>query len=343
MSYNKGKTTIYDVAARAGVAISTVSRVLNKSTDVSDATRDKVLRAISELQFRPHRTAKILAQKHSDSLVIALPSFTTPYHNSVLKGVRSRIREEELDLILFDLGSEDPRSKLLDFLMRGAVEGLILVLNVDNEMVDELVALRAPVILLGVNCPQFDSFYWDETSGAKNAVKHLLNQGHKRIGLITSQFDENQVLATRLSGYYSAYKEAGLSVNEAWIQHGVTEKHAGISEESGFEAMENLLRQDPQVTAIFSLSDAQAIGAWHAIRKAGLTVPDDIAIVGYGDIKTSRYIGLSTVDLKLQDVGHQATDVMIKRLSQKVRVENKESILITPELQIRRSSLYKIG
>ncbi len=343
MSYNKGKTTIYDVAARAGVAISTVSRVLNKSNDVSDATRDKVLRAISDLQFRPHRTAKILAQKQSDSLVIALPSFTTPYHNSVLKGVRSRIREEDLDLILFDLGSEDPTAKLMDFLTRGAVEGLILVLHVDDEMVEELVTLRAPVILLGVNYEQFDCFYWDEATGAKSAAKHLIDQGHRNIGLITSQFDEDRVMETRMSGYYSALKEAGMEVDETLIKHGITEKHAGISEESGFEAMEMLLNHEKDVTAVFALSDAQAIGAWHAIRKAGLTVPEDIAIVGYGDIKTSRYIGLSSVDLKLQEIGHKATDVMIQRLTRKIKQDERRSVLITPELQVRRSSLHKRG
>lgn len=343
MPYNKGKTTIYDVAARAGVAISTVSRVLNKSNDVSDATRDKVLRAISELQFRPHRTAKILAQKQSDSLVIALPSFTTPYHNTILKGVRSRIREEELDLILFDLGSEDPKAKLLDFLRRGAVEGLILVLHIDDELVEELVALRAPVVVLGVNCEKFDSFYWNEAAGAKKAVKHLMDQGHTNIGLITSQFDEEEIMSTRMTGYFDAFKEAGMAYQESWIQHGVTEKHAGISEESGYEAMEALLEQDPKITAVFALSDAQAIGAWHAIRNAGLSVPDDIAIVGYGDIKTSRYIGLSSVDLRLQEVGHKATDVMIKRLSKKIRQDEQAATLIVPELQVRRSSLHKRG
>ncbi|MEM8487885.1 MAG: LacI family DNA-binding transcriptional regulator [Bacteroidota bacterium] len=343
MSYNKGKTTIYDVAARAGVAISTVSRVLNKSNDVSDATRDKVLRAISDLQFRPHRTAKILAQKQSDSLVIALPSFTTPYHNSVLKGVRSRIREEELDLILFDLGSEDPKAKLLDFLGRGAVEGLILVLHVDDELVEELVTLRAPVILLGEDYEQFDCYYWDEAAGAKKATTHLIEQGHTNIGLIMSQFDPDQVLETRASGYHAAMEAAGLKVNPKFIQHGTTEKHAGISEESGYEAMESLMAMDEDITAVLALSDAQAIGAWSAVRNAGRQVPEDVAVVGYGDIKTSRYIGLSSVDLKLQEIGHKATDVMINRLSNRVRQEPPQSTLIVPELQIRRSSLLKRG
>ena len=105
-------------------------------------------------------------------------------------------------------------------------------------------------------------------------------------------------MSLRVKGYREAFAGAGLEVNEDWIVHGDTEKHAGISEESGYEAMQKLLKQDPRVTATFSVSDAQAIGAWYAINQDGLSVPNDIAIVGYDDIKTSRYIGLSSVDQK---------------------------------------------
>ena len=338
MAQYKSKTTIYDVAARAGVAISTVSRVLNNSTDVSDATRDRVLKAISELQFRPHRTAKLLAQKQSESLVIALPSFTTPYHNSILKGVRSRIREQEFDLILFDLGSESPQSKLLDFLRRGAVDGLLLVLYVDDELSSELKTLQAPVVLIGNRRDEFDCFYWDNVAGARAAVTHLINQGHRRIGLITSPFDDDFVLSKRRQGYIEAFEHAGLAYEKDWIQHGVTEKHAGISEESGFEAMQELLKLDPPITAAFSVSDAQAIGAWYAIRKVGLSAPDDVAIVGYNDVKTSLYVGLSSVDQKLQEVGHQATDLLIKRLKERQPDDPIQHLMI-PELKIRTSSM----
>ena len=336
----KGKTTIYDVAARAGVAISTVSRVLNRSNDVSDATREKVLQAISDLRFRPHRTAKILAQKQSESLVIAIPSFTTPFHNSILKGVRSRIREQEFDLTLFDLGSSNPKEKLLDFLGRGAVDGLLLALHVDDELADELMTLRAPVVLIGNQYSDFDSYSWDNITGARSAVSHLIDQGHDRIGLITSPFDNDSVLAERKDGYLQAFEQAGIKARDEWVVHGDTEKHAGISEESGFEAMQKLLALTPRVTAVFSVSDAQAIGAWYAINQEGLSVPEDIAIVGYDDIKTSRYIGLSSVDQKMQHVGHEATDVLIGRLKT-TRKDPPLSVLTIPELRVRKSSLFK--
>ena len=339
MPQGKGKTTIYDVAARAGVAISTVSRVLNNSNDVSETTRERVLQAISELRFRPHRTAKILAQKQSESLVIAIPSFTTPFHNSILKGVRSRIREQEFDLTLFDLGSLNPKEKLLDFLRMGAVDGLLLALHVDDELADELQTLRAPVVLIGNKYDEFDSFYWDNISGARSAVTHLIDQGHDNVGLITSPFDADSVLSLRKQGYCEAFEAAGKSVNPDWVVHGDTEKHAGISEESGFEAMEKLLAMNPRVTAVFSVSDAQAIGAWYAINQAGLSVPEDIAIVGYDDIKTSRYIGLSSVDQKMQAVGHEATNILIERLKM-LRKDNPVSTLTIPELRVRKSSLF---
>lgn len=340
MPQSKGKTTIYDVAARAGVAISTVSRVLNNSNDVSDATRDRVLQAISELHFRPHRTAKILAQKQSEELVIAMPSFTTPFHNSILKGVRSRIREKDNDLILFDLGSEHPKAKLMDFLRRGAVDGLLVALHVDDDLIRELQSLRAPVVIIGSKCEAFDCYYWDNKVGATKAVEHLIAQGHRRIGMITSPFDADSTLALRHQGYFEALQNAGIEAKDSWIQTGRTEKHAGISEESGFEAMEILLKQEPQITGVFVVSDAQAIGAWYAIRKAGLRIPEDMAIVGYDDIKTSRYIGLSSVDQKMQDVGHQATDLLIQRLKGNKNDPPLDQ-LIVPELRIRYSSLHK--
>ena len=104
MGKTRSKNTIYDVARHAGVAISTVSRVLNNSADVSEPTRVRVLRAIEELQFRPDRTAKMLAHKQTLTLAVATPTFTSPFHNELLKGIRSRLRDQEVDLLLCDLG-----------------------------------------------------------------------------------------------------------------------------------------------------------------------------------------------------------------------------------------------
>ena len=340
MTPEKTKATIYDVAARAGVAISTVSRVLNDSNDVSDPTRKRVLRAIDELQFRPDRTAKTLAQRQTRSLAIAIPTFTTPFHNELLKGVRMTLREHDIDLLLCDLGSSQPQRTLMRFLKRGAVDGLLLAgLPVDEALGDELKALRAPVILVGYPWDHFDAFYWDNEAGAQQAVAHLVEQGHRRIGLIRTH-TESILQDQRIEGYRKGLEEAGLPFEEAYVQSGHTEKHAGFSEEAGYEAMQGLLALDARPTAVFASSDVQAIGAWKAIRDQGLRVPDDIALVGYDDVKTSEYIGLSSVDQDMHGVGEEATEVLLERVKG-VQGDGPVSVKKTPTLRVRYSSQFR--
>ena len=225
----KKKTTIYDVAQHANVAISTVSRVLNQSPDVSDQTRAKVLAAIEDLQFRPARTARNLAQQTTRALAVAIPSFTTPFHNELLKGIRDRLADEDVDLLLCDLGSRNRRQTLLNFLHRGAVDGLLLVgVRVDERVQRELDSLRAPVVLVGSPADAYDSFFWDDVAGAKLGTNHLIRRGHTRIGMICAA-GENISQAPRLDGYRAALADADLPVQEDWVVYGDTIKHGGYS------------------------------------------------------------------------------------------------------------------
>lgn len=334
---SQSKATIYDVADLAGVAISTVSRVLNDSQDVADATRDRVLDAIRELQFRPNRTAKSLAQHSTRTIAVAVPTFTTPFHNELLKGVRDRLDDEDVDLLLSDLEWEAPKRTLRNFLEGGAMDGLLLVgVEVDEELVDELSMLGVPVVLIGAKVKEFDSFYWEDQSGAALAVNHLIDQGYTQIGMITTPHD-NRIRNDRISGYRQALEGAGIEFDPDLVVHGHTEKHDGFSEESGYEAMQGLIALDKPVEAAFASSDVQAIGAWQAIREEGLEVPDDFAFVGYDDIKVSRFIGLSSVAQNMHDVGSDATDILLSRLNQS-GPEQFVSRLIEPELRVRKSS-----
>lgn len=340
MASEKTKVTIYDVAARAGVAISTVSRVLNDSSDVSDHTRARVLKAIEELQFRPDRTAKTLAQKRTRSLAIAIPTFTTPFHNELLKGVRSLLVGKDFDLLLFDLGSTNPSQTLLTLLKRGTVDGLLLAgVPVDEYLTSELKAFQAPVVLVGNHHTDFDCFYWDNDAGAKAAVEHLIERGHTRIGMIRA-YTDSYLQTKRIQGYTEALQEAGLPVDESLIKSGHTEKHAGFSEEHGHEAMLDLLAIDPPVTAVLASSDVQAIGAWRAIQDAGKRVPEDIALVGYDDIKTSSFLGLSSVDQDMEGVGRRAVQKLLHRMETSEKSEPVAD-LVVPELRIRQSSAYR--
>jgi len=338
MPQEKSKITIYDVADRAGVAISTVSRVLNNSTDVSEPTRVRVLKAIEELQFRPDRTAKSLAQKQSKSFAVAIPTFTMPFHTELLKGIRFRLRNHDIDLLLCDLGSTSPHQTLLNFLKRGAVDGLLLVgVPIEERIAQELRALHASVVLIGMQHDDFDCFYWDDVAGGRAAVEHLVGLGHKRIAIITSH-TPSKVQDERIRGAREALGKAGIDMGDQLLYTGHTEKHAGFSEEAGYEAMERILEMRPAVTAAFAMSDVQAVGACKAARDAGRRVPEDIAIVGYDDIKTSYYIGLSSVDQRMHWVGEEATELLLHHM-QDEHDEKPVSRLIVPELVGRGSSV----
>jgi len=334
---SESRATIYDVADHAGVAISTVSRVLNDSDDVAEKTRKKVLRAIEELQFRPNRTAKSLAQHSTRTIAVALPTFTTPFHNELLKGVRDRLDDEDVDLLLSDLEWEAPRRTLRNFLEGGAMDGLLLVgVTPDEELAQELAMLGGPVVLVGAQLDNFDSFYWADEPGAKLGVDHLIEQGYTRIGVITTPHN-NRIRNERVAGYRQALEEAGIEFDSDLVVHGHTSKHDGFSEESGYEAMQDLISLDRPVEAAFASSDVQAIGAWQALREEGLEVPDDFAFVGYDDIKVSRFIGLTSVAQNMHKVGNEATDILLDRLGKR-GPEHYISRLVEPELKIRKSS-----
>ncbi|WP_022834954.1 LacI family DNA-binding transcriptional regulator [Salisaeta longa] len=332
------KATIYDVAERAGVAISTVSRVVNDSSDVSEATRERVRRVIEELNFRPSRTAKTLAQSVANTIAVAVPTFTTPFHNELLKGVRAALGNSEIDLLLCDLAWAAPKTSLGNFLDRaGAMDGLLLAgLKANQEVVDNFLnPLGAPTVLVGSRWDGFDSFYWDDEPGARLAVEHLIELGHTRIGMITTPH-ENRLRNARERGYRQALEAAGITFDPSLIASGKTRKHDGFSEEAGYEAMQQLLAMDEPVTGIFASSDVQAIGAWQAIREAGKEVPDDFSLVGYDDIKMSRFIGLTSIAQNMHDVGEEATSILLERTANKG--PDIISKLIAPELRARKST-----
>ena len=336
-SVSRSRPTIHDVANRAGVSPATVSRVVNETGQTADDTRERVAEVIDELGYRPNRTAKALSQGSTQTIAVAVPTFTTPFHNELLKGIRSRLKDVDADFLLCDLEWENPEASLVHFLERGAMDGLLAAgLPMSESLAWELQKLGGPSVLVGSQWPDLDSFHWDETTGARMAAEHLLGRGHSRIGMITTHRD-NPIQNARIQGYAEALRAAGIEPRDEWIATGRTEKHAGFSEESGYEAMQSLLRAGPDVTAVFASSDVQAIGAWQALRQADYDVPEDVALIGYDDIKISRFIGLSSVAQNMHEIGERATDLLLRRL-RRTGPSEVFSELVTPELAVRASS-----
>lgn len=330
------RPTIYDVASEANVAISTVSRVLNGSSEVSDPTRSRVQAAIQKLKFQPQRTARALAQQSTTSVAVALPSATSLFYVEILKGVKDAMRERDMDLLLCNLGSGQPWATLRRFLHRGAVDGLLLAsLPVDEGLTTQLQGMQAPVVLLGTRSDEFDEYWWDDGAGARLATEHLIGLGHRRIGFITAH-DWSYNSEPRLSGYRTTLADAGIEFDPSLVAAGDTTKHAGYSEEAGAEAMAKLMGQSTPPTAVFAASDVQAFGAWAWARDNSCRVPRDVSIVGYDDLKLSRYLDLSTVSQGMQPAGHRVADRLLSRLSG--GNDDRVSVELPLELVVRGSS-----
>lgn len=332
------KLTIYDVAKKANVAISTVSRVLNDSPYVSEETKSKVDMAIKELDFRPQFNARKLARSEPQIIAVAVPTFTTPFFNEVLKGVKDELMDVDLDFIIYNTGSADPEENFKNFLDRGVPDALLIFsIDITEEIHSRIQSMNVPVVLVGSNHDEYNFIYWDNYQGGTLAARHLLDKGYKDFGIIRSH-SKSQITDEREKGFRDTLTEAGITVPEEKLVTGITKKHAGFSEEAGYEAIKILKDRDSMPEALFCTNDAQAIGAMHALDELGMRVPEDIAIMGYDNIKVSRYLGLTTVDQQMYDVGIKA----IKTLRALIKdMEQPSKHVVIPPTIVERKSTQK--
>ncbi len=330
------KQTIYDVARVANVAISTVSRVLNGSPYVSEETKKRVQKAIDELDFRPQVNARKLARREAQIIAVALPTFTTPFFNEVLKGVKDRLKDTDLDFIIYNTGSANPEETLKTFLDRGIPDALlILSINIDDEISKRLKSAGIPVVLVGAKHDDFNYLFWNNYKGGYLAGEHLIKQGYKKIGMVRSH-SRSLVADQRERGFRDVLETYNLPLDDNFFVKGITRKHSGYSEEAGYEAVQIMKERGGFPEAIFCTNDAQAIGVIHALHEEKLRIPEDIGVMGYDNIKTAHYLGLSTVDQKMYDVGMMA----IERLTTMIK-EKDPSIVqkeIEPKLVVRNST-----
>lgn len=334
-SRNK-KITIYQVAQRAGVAISTVSRVLNHSPNVSETTKNKVNEAITELNFHPQVSARKLASREPQMLAIAVPSFTTPYYTEVLKGVKDEITEMDLDIVIYNTGSKNPKEGIENFFNRGTADTIITIsIDITENVHRQLQSSEVPIVLIGSSHPEYNYFEINDRLGGFMAGEHLIKQGYKRLGLIKPAVHTRAVLE-REQGFLDAHKEFKMPLEKKFYISGESTKHAGFTEEAGFEAIYQYDRMGDFPDAIFCSNDTQAIGAYHAITKLGMKIPDDIGLMGYDNIKFTRYLDLTTIDQKMYSVGVMAT----KRLAEIIRHQPDDKIQtkIDPILMARNST-----
>lgn len=311
------KVTIYDVAKRADVAISTVSRVLNGSLNVSDKTKERVQEAIKALNFRPQVNARKLASKEAQMLAVAVPSFTTPFFNEVLKGVKDELKKTDLDIILYNTGSKDPEEAVTNFFDRGTADAVVLIsIDVSDTAHMHLQSSGIPTVLVNSQHQDYNYFMVNDYQGGFMAGEHLISSGFERIGMISTPV-KTRTSIERENGFKDAFKKLKQSPKKEYFVTGDTSKHAGFTEEAGFEAINKYSQMSEFPDAIFCLNDSMALGALHAISRLGLRVPEDVAIMGYDNIKLSKYLDLTTIDQQMHTIGTQAISRLLAIIKSK--------------------------
>lgn len=316
--------TIYEVAEKAGVGIGTVSRVLNDSPQITPATREKVLRAIKQLNFQPHAMAQGLARRKTHTIGVIVPFFTGYFYVELLRGIQQSLSENNFDLILYgvdDLQKKDACFKRV--LQQRRVDGVLLLsMPLAEPFVKDFKRRKLPLVLVDAFHAKFDSITVNNEAGAYLAGVHLVRLGYRHIAMLTGHF-ESMPAQTRLNGCRRALQEAGMSLSEDMIftsdslPREVAHKNDGFNQEAGYLAMRDFLATHPRngsPTAVFVNCDIQAVGAIKAVKEAGLRIPEDIALIGFDDIELAKYVGLTTVHQPMAEMGSKAVERVMSLL-----------------------------
>ena len=327
--------TIVDVAKKAGVGVGTVSRVLNNKPAVSQDTRLKVMQAMAELNYTPSLNARRLVTGKTLTIAVIAPSLTRPAIVERLRGIENTLFQSEYDLVLYTVETAEKRDSLLhDLCHRKQADGLIIItLCPNDQQINALQAAAIPTVLIDAAHPALDQVIVDNTAGGYLATKHLIDQGHQQIAIVSDHLKNNLnfiYAQDRYQGYRRALTEAGLPFQAAYHQQGLHSwSQAQISAQKLF-----LLPQPP--TAIFATTDTQAIGVLRAAQTMGLHIPQDISLIGYDDIDAAEYLQITTIRQPLYAMGTEGVQLLLQRISEPNRPA--QSLQLPLELVTRETT-----
>jgi LacI family transcriptional regulator, galactose operon repressor len=330
--------TVRDVARRAGVSVSTVSHVLNRTRFVSDELRERVLAAMDELDFEPNAAARMLSLKRSNALGLIVSDIRNPFFASVARGVEDVAQERGYTVVLCNSDETLVReAACLKALQNRQVDGVLLAsAGVADEYVARLVQAGYPIVLVDRDLPDLEisAVVLDNKGAAYSAVRHLIERGHRRIGMLSGR-DSITTTIERVAGYEHALRESGIDPDPALVISGQS------TSEGGTAATHALLDLVPRPTAIFSGNNLMSIGALHAISSRGLSVPQDIALVGFDDFPfpwaDAFRPHLTTVAQPTYELGRQAAELLVDLLNGRSQ-SAPQRIVLDGKLVIRESS-----
>jgi LacI family transcriptional regulator len=336
--------TIYDVAKKAGVSISTVSRILNNNPNVLYDTRQRVLKVIGEMNFKPNPIARGLVVKQTNIIEVFFSwkgyrlSFDNSWYSKVLYGVNEVVRQNKYDLLISTVAGDYNVRALCDKAFNNIVDGVLIVSPYLGEAdVKKMADERLPFVLMNhrVEDPRLDYVDCDNEAAAVMVVDHLVGLGRKKIAVINGDVDTSCNARDRWTGFKKGLEKHGLTLPDSYVTQGV------FSIESGETCADKLLNLSDPPDAVFAANDAMAMGMMNVMKKRGLNPGKEVALVGFDDIdEASRpYYELTTVRQDLLRISAEATTLLIQKIRK--HMENMpwfaQHILIPTQLVVRKT------
>lgn len=330
------RVTIKEVALAAGVSTTTVSHVINNTRFVDSVTRERVLQAMDELGYHPNYFARSLRSGVSKTIGLIVPDAANLFFAEVARKIEDYGYQQGYSVILGN-SDNDPQKQAnyINILLAKQVDGVIFISTGGNA--DDLLRFsenRVPVVVADRDVPLelADVVMLDNEQAGYEATRFLIELGHRRIACITGPQNLSPSMQ-RVEGYYRAMRESSLPIYPEYIVPG------DFRFQGGQEAMSGLLACTPPPSAVFVFNDMMAIGAMTAIRKAGLSIPGELSIVGFDDIELASAItpSLTTVAQPINEIARTATDLLIQRLKGK-RAEANQRITLKAKLVQREST-----
>ena len=335
------RTTIKDVAQEAGVSPQTVSRAINDKTEISPQTRDRILRVAERLGYRPNGVARSLATRRTQNVGLVVPDVSNPFFAAVARGIEDAAHRANYHVFLCNTDENvDREIGAIHSLEAQRVDGILLCSSrLSNRELGALTERYRPLVLVNrqVGSPTAGCVIVDDAKGAEQALRHLMELGHSRIGLLAGP-EASHSGRERAKGYERALSSRYAAPDARW-RIPCAPQVAG-----GQAAALELLRRSPELTALFVYNDLVAVGALRACAELGRRVPQDCAIVGCDDVPLAALVSpaLTTVHIPKYDLGNQAMRLLLTMMEAEAdRVEERAlpaSVVLTPHLVIREST-----
>ncbi|MDQ0903835.1 LacI family DNA-binding transcriptional regulator [Paenibacillus sp. V4I7] len=327
---------IKDVAKKAGVSVTTVSRVLNGEKYVKDDLKAKVKRAIDELGYAPSHIARSLVRKKTNLIGVIVPDLTSSFYSTILSSIEETASLNDYNLLVCNIIEDtDKELKYLNVFKEMRVDGIIIMHEKLSDDIRSFInKLDIPVIFSSVRPldHKFVSVIIDDYEAAYDATRYLIELGHERIAFIGGDMRDITSGQNRYVGYRNALKDQGVRIVNDYIRFG------DYKTQSGYNLMKELLACEPRPTALFAVSDDMAVGAMNCIHDHQLKVPDDISIIGFDGSQLTELVRprLSSMEQPIEDMGKITVDTLIELISDPT-FSPREDLILGHKLVVRDS------